>query len=203
MIKRWFPVVSAGALALLLANCGIGHAQAPVVPIRQPGVSNISPAYTNNYGYIYPSTFNMWMYPSSATYGVDRRPYFGRLAPAAYGVPSSVASVPITYIAYYPPVFTDRAPVAAPAAGLTEVDESATVEVSVPAGAELWFDGQKTVQTGTQRSFTTPVLETGNSYHYEVRARWMKDGRQVEETRSVPVFAGARVSVVFPTPKSR
>jgi uncharacterized protein (TIGR03000 family) len=197
MFKRWFPVVSAGALALLLTSAG--RAQAQFVP----RASYISPAYTNNYGYIYPSTFNMWMYPSSATYGMDRRPYFGLLAPAAYGVPSSVASVPITYIAYYPPVFTDRAPVAAPAVGLTQADESATVVVNVPDGAELWFDGQKTIQTGTRRSFTTPVLEKGHSYHYEVRASWIKDGQRIEETRSVPVSAGASVSVVFPTPKSR
>jgi uncharacterized protein (TIGR03000 family) len=199
MFKRWFPVVSVGVLVLLLTSSGAGHAQAPALP----GASYISPAYTNNYGYIYPSTFNMWMYPSSAASGMDRRPYFGSLAPAAYGVPSSVAAMPITYIAYYPPVFTDRAPVAAPAVGITQADDSATVEVSVPAGAELWFDGRKTVQTGTQRTFMTPVLEKGSSYHYEVRASWIRDGQRVEETRSVPVTAGGRVSVTFPTPPSR
>jgi uncharacterized protein (TIGR03000 family) len=192
MFRRWFPVASAVALALVLT--GAGRAQAP-------RASYIAPAYTNSYGYIYPSTFNMWMYPSSAAYGMDRRPYFGSLEPAAYGVPSSVATMPVSYIAYYPPVFTDRAPVAAPAVGITQADDSATVEVSVPDGAELLFDGQRTVQTGTLRSFTTPVLEKGNSYHYEVKAIWIKNGERIEETRSIPVSAGARVTVTFPTPK--
>jgi uncharacterized protein (TIGR03000 family) len=216
MFKRWFFVVSIVALAVLMTSAGASRAQAPYAPVapwagpaewsyynRQLGANYISPAYTNTYGYIYPSTYNMWVYPSYATYGMDRRPYFGSLAPSAYGVPSSVASMPITYIAYYPPVFTDRAPVAAPASGLTRTDESANVEVTVPDGAELWFDGKKTAQTGTHRLFTTPVLEKGNSYHYEVRARWMRDGQRIEETQRVPVSAGARVSVVFPTPKSR
>ncbi len=190
MFKRWVPVASAVALALVLTGAGCAEA---------PRASYISPAYTNNYGYIYPSTFNMWMYPSNAAYGIDRRPYFGSLAPAAYGVPSSVATMPVTYIAYYPPVFTDRALVAAPAVGLTQADESATVEVTLPAGAELWFDGQRTVQTGTVRSFTTPVLEKGNSYHYEVKASWIKNGQRIEETRSVPVSAGA----ACPSPSPR
>ena len=195
MFKRWYAVASAVALALVLTGAGASRAQAP-------RASYISPAYSSNYGYIYPSTFNMWMYPNSAS-GVDRRPYFGSLEPAAYGVPSSVATMPVSYVAYYPPVFTDRAPVAAPATGITQADDSATIEVTVPAGAELWFDGQRTVQTGTQRSFLTPVLEKGNNYHYEVRASWIRDGQRVEETRSIPVTAGARVSVTFPAPKTR
>ena len=51
-------------------------------------------------------------------------------------------------------------------------------------------------------AFTTPALERDQSYHYTVRARWMKDGKPVEETQRVQVSAGARVTVTFPKPKS-
>ena len=35
---------------------------------------------------------------------------------------------------------------------------TATVEVRVPADAELWFDGTAMAQTGDRRAFTTPAL---------------------------------------------
>jgi uncharacterized protein (TIGR03000 family) len=201
MFKQWSSLVGAGALALLLTSAGTGRAQnvfypsSPVVPI--PPYSSYGNRYSS---YVSPAAWSMWAYPSYATFAVDHRPYFGSLTPTAYGVPSSVAAMPFSYIAYYPPVFTTRAPTAAPAAGITSPDQAANVTVTVPADAIIWFDGQRTAQTGPQRFFTTPVLEEGKGYHYEVKARWMKDGQPVEQTQRVGVSAGTNVSVVFPMP---
>lgn len=210
MFKQWSSLVGVGALALLLTSAGPGRAQnvfypsSPVIPVPPYSSSanlGLYASYSNPYSsYVYPAAWNMWAYPNYATYGVDHRPYFGSLTPTAYGVPSSVAALPFSYVAYYPPVFTTRAPTAAPAVGIVSPDRTANVTVTAPADAIIWFDGQRTVQTGPQRFFTTPVLEEGKGYHYEVKARWMRDGQPVEQTQRVGVSAGANVSVVFPMP---
>jgi uncharacterized protein (TIGR03000 family) len=75
----------------------------------------------------------------------------------------------------------------------------ALLDVSVPDNAEVWLEGAATKQTGVSRQFVSPPLKTGHDYHYEIKARWKQDGRDVEETREVNVHAGERLSVTFPT----
>jgi len=70
--------------------------------------------------------------------------------------------------------------------------------VRVPANAEIWFQGDKTSQTGTLRHFVSPQLQSGQTYTYEIKARWMDNsGQAVERTKQVKVQAGARVGVDF------
>ena len=73
----------------------------------------------------------------------------------------------------------------------------ATIEVRVPADAELWLDGTLTRQRGETRTFESPPLQSGRPYSYEFRARWMQDGQPVEQTRRVDVTAGRVSSVDF------
>jgi uncharacterized protein (TIGR03000 family) len=73
----------------------------------------------------------------------------------------------------------------------------ALITVHVPANAEIWFDGVKTSQTGTNRVFRSPPLQAGQNYSYEVKACWRADGQPVEQTRQVNVWAGATVQVSF------
>jgi uncharacterized protein (TIGR03000 family) len=47
------------------------------------------------------------------------------------------------------------------------------------------------------RRFVSPLLKPGREYTYQVRARWMEDGREVVQSRRVTVSAGAEVSVDF------
>jgi uncharacterized protein (TIGR03000 family) len=75
---------------------------------------------------------------------------------------------------------------------------SVTVEVQVPAAAEVWFDGDKTAQTGASRVFHSPALRPGASYLYLVRAKWNEAGHDVEQIQGVTVHAGERVRVSFP-----
>jgi uncharacterized protein (TIGR03000 family) len=83
-------------------------------------------------------------------------------------------------------------------------DTKAYVQVVVPANAEIWFDGDKTSQTGSRREFVSPPLDPGTDYAYEIRARWLENGKLVEETRTVTVRGGLRTLVNFirpaPTP---
>jgi uncharacterized protein (TIGR03000 family) len=79
-------------------------------------------------------------------------------------------------------------------------EEPAHVEVKVPATAQLWFGQTLTRKTGPVREFVTPPLKRGQDFLYDVRARWMQDGREVEQTRRITVSAGARVPVDFTRP---
>jgi uncharacterized protein (TIGR03000 family) len=75
---------------------------------------------------------------------------------------------------------------------------SAAVEIYLPnKDAELWFNGVKTQQAGQKRAFVTPDLEPGKSYSYEVRAKWMEDGKEFDQTRTVTVRSGAQVVFAF------
>lgn len=74
------------------------------------------------------------------------------------------------------------------------------VSVKVPQGAEVLVDGQKTVQTGTERTFESPPLEAGKSYQYTVTARWIEGGRVVELSKAVTGSPGEVVNVDFGAP---
>jgi uncharacterized protein (TIGR03000 family) len=81
---------------------------------------------------------------------------------------------------------------------LAAATTAVTVEVQVPAGAEVWFDGDKTSQTGASRVFRSPALRPGVSYLYLVRAKWKDNGHDVEQVQGVTVHAGENVRVGFP-----
>jgi uncharacterized protein (TIGR03000 family) len=153
-------------------------------------------ASTSPYSYVgYGNTYTPYRFANSGYRGVGY---------AGYGttVPSSWAMAPNSYVAFYPPSFPRSSPAApaTPAGYGGGADNRATVQVEVPAGATLWFDGVQTKQTGAMRTFTTPALESGRSYHYDVKARWEQDGKPVERTRRVDVYPGARVTVDFNQP---
>ncbi len=73
----------------------------------------------------------------------------------------------------------------------------AEITILVPAGAEIFFDGEPTTQKGTQRLYLTPPLVVGKKYSYDVLARWQENGKPVEQTRKVEVSGAARVRVDF------
>jgi uncharacterized protein (TIGR03000 family) len=118
---------------------------------------------------------------------VNARPryvdYYARnTTPAA---PSAVASgiSQARYVDYY-------ARKAAPSA-----DNKARLHVRLPANAELWLNGQRMRRTGPERDFVTPPLKEGETYTYQVKARWTQDGQPLEETIEVKVRANKAATV--------
>jgi uncharacterized protein (TIGR03000 family) len=96
-----------------------------------------------------------------------------------------------------------QAPPEPPAPAPAPAQDQATtaqVTVLVPEDAEVFFDGERMTQTGTERSFVTPPLAEGMNYRYDIRARWTVEGTPVEQTRRVSVRAGASVRVDFSAP---
>jgi uncharacterized protein (TIGR03000 family) len=82
----------------------------------------------------------------------------------------------------------------------TPDSKSAEITVVVPADAELFFDGDPTTQTGSERLFVTPLLKPGTTFHYNLAARWKADGKTVEQKRTVEVTSGGRVRLDFLKP---
>jgi len=77
--------------------------------------------------------------------------------------------------------------------GQEEVSAPATIVVTLPADAELTFDGNATTSTSTRRVFTTPAIETGADYTYTLRARV----GEATQSRNVTVRGGATTNVSF------
>lgn len=69
------------------------------------------------------------------------------------------------------------------------LDNKAHIWLHVPKSAEIWVNGVKTKQTGELRYFFSPPLTPGKKYSYQMRLRWMKDGKPVEETQRILVQA--------------
>jgi uncharacterized protein (TIGR02246 family) len=76
-------------------------------------------------------------------------------------------------------------------------EAAAEITISVPADAEIFFDGRPTTQQGAERRFQTPPLPAGQTYSYAVRALWRNGGKAVERTRNIEVTAGSRVRIDF------
>lgn len=78
---------------------------------------------------------------------------------------------------------------------------SSQVIVKVPdANAQVWVQGKLTTMTGRERVFTSPPLESGFAYSYEVRARWREGNDNIDRTRTVSVRPAERVHVDFTRP---
>jgi uncharacterized protein (TIGR03000 family) len=148
----------------------------------------------NTFGYGYLGLGDVTVPPGAAV----RNPFLG----ASYLPRSSAA---YTQGSAFPPTYPSPAiypPVPLPAAGMPAAPSPpapANVVVQVPADAEVWFDGYKTRQTGARRTFTSPPLERGRTFTYEVKARWTQDGKPVERTQQVKVQGGETSEVEFRT----
>jgi uncharacterized protein (TIGR03000 family) len=74
----------------------------------------------------------------------------------------------------------------------------AKVIVQLPADAKLYVDDHPIKATSENQTFSTPRLEPGQTYFYEVRAEAIRDGKTVVESKRVLVKAGQEVTVAFP-----
>jgi len=78
-----------------------------------------------------------------------------------------------------------------------EREEAALLNVKLPDDARLFVDGVLCPLTTGERTFDTPALERGKTYHYTLKAELTRGGKTVSETQVVEVEAGKRVAVEF------
>jgi uncharacterized protein (TIGR03000 family) len=123
------------------------------------------------------------------------------------GFSGGIAAAPYyfydNYQSFYPPGDVYGSPVPGMVVPPEEAAPSpkaatAMVGVLVPTNdTELWFNGAKTQTRGTKREFVTPELPPGQTFSYEVKARWTAEGKEIERTRIVRVQAGMQSVVNF------
>jgi len=77
------------------------------------------------------------------------------------------------------------------------MDNTVNLTVTVPANAEVLFDGEKTKSTGTVRMYQSPQLRSGE-YTYEIKVRWEEDGKERTQTKKITVTPGANLRLTFP-----
>jgi uncharacterized protein (TIGR03000 family) len=74
----------------------------------------------------------------------------------------------------------------------------ARITVRLPEKANLYVDDVLCPQKdAAQRSFDTPTLEPGRTYHYTLRVEMVRDGRTVKEDRRIDMQAGKKIDVDF------
>lgn len=136
-------------------------------------------------------------YGYGSGYGYGRgvyAPYYG----SPYGYGNSYYATPLyvqgtiapSYQSFYPPTGAIQ----------NSADASrAMVHIVVPPNAQVFFDDSPTTQTGPDRTFMTGPLEPG-TYSYNISARWMENGKERRENRSVRVTPGQTAEVNFTGP---
>lgn len=98
-----------------------------------------------------------------------------------------------------PPATTPVPPAPAPVAPkATEIrSDSGLLSLWVPEDATVFVNGYQTKSTGNHRQYISNGLKPGLSYTYEVRVVVVRDGKPLEETRTVNLVGGQRSALAF------
>jgi uncharacterized protein (TIGR03000 family) len=78
----------------------------------------------------------------------------------------------------------------------------ATIDVTLPADAQLTIDGQSTRSTSDHRLFITPPLEAGKTFHYTFSAKFVREGKTITVEQNVFVRAGRETFVSLDGPRA-
>jgi uncharacterized protein (TIGR03000 family) len=173
------------------AILGSGPIQAQGLGLGRPGAYSSGMGGPMNFLSIAPSSG--FTSPSYSGYSRFDNYGFGPYS-GLYGYPTS------TYYWGYP--YDERPRYSLghylPASVVRQPDNRATIRLQAPtADAEVWFDCEKTSQTGTIRDYYSPPLTPGKSYVYRIRVRWLENGKPVEKERTIHVRANTRQDVDF------
>ncbi len=74
---------------------------------------------------------------------------------------------------------------------------SGLISIWVPHDAKVIVNGHVTESRGSRRQFVSYGLQSGYRYNYEVRAQVIRDGKIIEDVRTVTLTAGQDVAVAF------
>ncbi len=74
---------------------------------------------------------------------------------------------------------------------------SGLISVWVPHDARVIVNGYVTESKGSRRQFVSYGMQPGYSYKYEIKAQVIRDGKIIEDVRTVTLTAGQDTSVAF------
>jgi uncharacterized protein (TIGR03000 family) len=208
----WF-----GAFIVLLLSCAPSSAQPYgwVEGTRYAPSPGSSSSYYVQYGYTLNgfrpraysayATGNLPTYLTSINYPHIYGVYGDISAPGrlVYGAaPGDFTTAPNIYGVYSPVTNALVAGPVVPDTASTPVRLTATVNVLLPASADLTFEGVRMGQAGDYRRFVTPPLTPGSNYTYDIRATWRENGQEVSRDRRVAIRAGDELTVDLLTPSA-
>jgi uncharacterized protein (TIGR03000 family) len=78
----------------------------------------------------------------------------------------------------------------------------AAILVHLPADAKLTVDDQTTTSTSATREFITPPLERGRTFHYTLKAEFVRGGETIRLEKNVPVRADRETTVTLDLPRA-
>lgn len=116
----------------------------------------------------------------------------GVVAPAApiLGTPTPAAKPAPTITPTVPPPATSGS-------SLNTLENSGLMTIWVPAEAKVTINGLATRSTGSRRQYVSFGLKPGFSYKYVVHAEIVREGKVVEENKTVTLTAGQQTGVAF------
>lgn len=110
--------------------------------------------------------------------------------------PPYIYVTPATPVTTTPPPGGDSKPKPPAGTGKSE-SVRATLTVEVPADAVLYIDDVRMKSTSERRTFVTPPLEPGQSYYYDLRAEFTRNGQTVTVNRRVIIRPGETVTTAL------
>ena len=116
-------------------------------------------------------------------------------APTTYLTPGYQNVVPTT-TTNYPGTSTYATPVSSGYDHQTSTSP-AKLLITLPTDAKLYVDGQLTSSTSENRVFTTPDLQNGLTYFYDLKAEITRDGLTHTENKRVIVRSGDSIRASF------
>jgi uncharacterized protein (TIGR03000 family) len=163
-----------------------------------PFFGGFYPVYPNYLSVYYggPSYYNTYnvgpAYGTPMPAAVEGRPNIENIqAPKPADAPK-IEDIPVKPAPAEPKI--EEMPAPKPAA---QSGSAAEIDLTVPADANVWFQGIKIKQTGLVRMLVTPPLKSGRAYSYEIRAAYMENGREVTTVRNLTVRAGDRLEALL------
>ncbi len=79
----------------------------------------------------------------------------------------------------------------------TGMGQRARMIINLPTDAKLFIDDKLTRSTSERRSFSTPQLNQGDTYYYELRVELVRNGEPITQTRKVTLKAGDVIKADF------
>jgi uncharacterized protein (TIGR03000 family) len=193
----WGPGISIGFGSPYYGGWGYGGNYYGSSPIYTSSGYYTEPYVYSSPGYVYSSP----SYGSSSPGYVYSSPSYGSSS-LGYVMPGTVTgSTGAVGTAGYQSFYPGGTSGAQPGQGQPADNTRTYIRVRVPADAQVFFDGQPTSQTGTERMFVSPPLATGPNYSYEISARWMQNGQEMKQSRTVRLTPGQTVNVDFQGPQ--
>ncbi len=110
-------------------------------------------------------------------------PTFAAPVVASPGILSRDAAMPLSY--YYGAANTVSSP------------SSTSIILRVPSNAEVWIQGKKMDEKGTERRYNLPSIDPGMTYDHEVRVSWLENGQKVSRTSHLNIRLGDQQSITF------